>query len=174
MIDDEFVSKSQRKRDAQRVQQLGESLLTLPMSDLEALPLPADVLAALLEAKRLKKHGALRRQLQYIGKLMRNIDCEPLFAALTARGETSAQENTAFHNIEHWRDYLIGNGDIAVEELLAARPQANRKQMRQYVRQAKHEQESSKPPKAARSLFRYLRELDGVQTLPEIKQPEKN
>ena len=75
-------SKSARKREYLALQKLGEELITLQLSDLESLPLDDDLLDAVLEARQMKAHGALRRQKQYIGKLMRHIDPEPLRAAV--------------------------------------------------------------------------------------------
>ena len=75
-------SKSARKREYLALQKLGEELITLKLNELEALPLDENLLEAVMEARQIKAHGALRRQKQYIGKLMRHIDPQPLIAAL--------------------------------------------------------------------------------------------
>jgi ribosome-associated protein len=163
---EEFISKSQRKRDAHRLQKLGETLVSLPQTELDALPLTDTLSMAIQEARRLTKHGARRRQLQYIGKLMRQIDCEPLFNAMAQRNAESARDNAAFHILEYWRDHLVQHGDAALNELLGVNVAINRQQIRQWIRTAQREQEANKPPKAARALFRYLREVNATTPLP--------
>ena len=81
-MDESKPSKSARKREYLALQKLGEDLITLRESDLLSLPLDEDLLEAVQEARRIKAHGALRRQKQYIGKLMRHVDPEPINAAL--------------------------------------------------------------------------------------------
>ena len=81
-MDDTKPSKSARKREYLALQKLGEELITIRESDLQSMPLDEDLLEAIMEASRIKSHGALRRQKQYIGKLMRHVDPEPINAAL--------------------------------------------------------------------------------------------
>jgi len=81
-VDDTKPSKSARKREYLALQKLGEELITIRGSDLQSMPLDEDLLEAIIEARRIKAHGALRRQKQYIGKLMRHVDPEPINAAL--------------------------------------------------------------------------------------------
>jgi ribosome-associated protein len=81
-VDDTKPSKSARKREYLALQKLGEELITIRESDLQSMPLDEDLLEAIMETRRIKSHGALRRQKQYIGKLMRHVDPEPINAAL--------------------------------------------------------------------------------------------
>jgi len=81
-VDDTKPSKSARKREYLALQKLGEELITIRESDLQSMPLDEDLLEAIMETRRIKSHGALRRQKQYIGKLMRYVDPEPINAAL--------------------------------------------------------------------------------------------
>jgi len=81
-VDDTKPSKSARKREYLALQKLGEELITIRESDLQSMPLDEDLLEAIMETRRIKSHGALRRQKQYIGKLMRHVDPEPIKAAL--------------------------------------------------------------------------------------------
>ena len=164
--EDEFQdqkSKSQLKREMNALQDLGELLIKFPATKLKKIPLPDDVRAAIEEAQRIKAHGALRRQRQYIGRLMREIDAEPIRQAVEAlleHGNLSAQK---FHRLERWRDRLIDEGETAFGEFLSEYPAADRQQLRQLIRNAQKEKSAEKPPKAYRDLFRLLRELSEQQ-----------
>jgi ribosome-associated protein len=157
---DEFEekSKSQLKREAHALQDLGEQLIALKPAELDSLPLPEDLARAIRDA-RLMKRGALKRQRQYIGKLMRDIDPEPIRSAMTQRQQQAVENSRRQHRIEDWRDRLIREGDDALGAALDEFPQADRQQLRQLIRQARKEAEQEKPPKTARTLFRYLRDL---------------
>ena len=154
-------SKSQLKRDAGALKQLGIDLLDVPESAWLALKLPEDLLAALREAKRLHARGAHKRQLQYIGKLMRDIDPEPIQQYFEQRRLKTRQQAQAHHALEDWRDRLIEDGDRAVEAFMLQHEQADRQHLRQLIRQVRKERAHNKPPKASRALFRYLRDLQG-------------
>jgi ribosome-associated protein len=157
---DEFEekSKSQLKREAHALQDLGEQLIALKPAELDALPVPEDLARAIQDA-RLMKRGALKRQRQYIGKLMRDIDPEPIRTAMAQRQQQAVEYSRRQHQIEDWRDRLIREGDDALGAALDEFPQADRQQLRQMIRQARKEAEQDKPPKTARILFRYLRDL---------------
>ena len=157
---DLLPSKSQLKRDAHALQQLGTDLLDIPESEWTSLGLAQDLMSALREAKRLHSHGARKRQLQYIGKLMRDADPEPIqryFRQLRLKARQQAQRH---HEHESWRDRLIEEGDPAVGAFLQLHAQADRQHLRQLIRQAKKERAENKPPKSSRALFRYIRDLD--------------
>ncbi|MFQ5642120.1 MAG: ribosome biogenesis factor YjgA [Thiogranum sp.] len=161
-FDPEFAppSKSSLKRDAQALQQLGTRLVDLPESVWSMLQLPDALVAALLEARRLHARGGRKRQLQFIGKLMRDVDPGPIrhyFEQERLRTRKLAQ---AHHDLENWRDRLIAEGDPAVEAFLEQHAQADRQHLRQLVRQAKKELENNKPPRSGRALFRYIRDLE--------------
>lgn len=164
MQDDEFdseelpPSKSQLKRDAHALQKLGTELLEVTEDTWQVLKLPDSLTAALREAKRMPSRGARKRQLQYIGKLMRDVDPEPIqqyFEQLRLETRNQARRH---HELEDWRDRMIAEGDAAIEEFLESRPAADRQHLRQLVRQAKKEQAADKPPKSSRALFRYVRD----------------
>jgi ribosome-associated protein len=151
-------SKSRLKRDAHALQQLGTDLLEVPEDAWQALLLPDNLVAALREAKRMPSRGARKRQLQYIGKLMRDVDPEPIqhyFEQLRLEARNQARKH---HALENWRDRMLQEGDSAVEEFLESNPGADRQHLRQLVRQAKKEQTTGKPPKSSRALFRYIRD----------------
>jgi len=153
-------SKSRLKRDAHGLQKLGADLLDVPESEWASLGLAEDLVSALREAKRLHSRGARKRQLQYIGKLMRDIDPEPIlqyFRQLRLKARQQAQRQ---HELEGWRDRLIEEGDPALGAFLELHAQADRQHLRQLIRQAKKEHAENKPPKSSRALFRYIRDLD--------------
>ncbi len=155
---DDGPSKSQRKRDAQELQALAVSLVDLPDEQLARIPMPEKLMDAIRETRRITSHGALRRQRQYLGKLMRRADPEPIREALAQLEREAAGQTQHFHALERWRDRLIAEGDAAIDELLAAHPQLERAPLRHFVRQARQERDAQRPPRAARSLFRHLRE----------------
>ncbi len=153
-------SKSRLKRDAHDLQQLGTRLVDLPESVWSMLGLPDSLVAALREAGHLHARGGRKRQLQFIGKLMRDVDPEPIrnyFEQERLRTRKLAQ---AHHELEAWRERLIEEGDPAVEIFLEQHAQADRQHLRQLVRQAKKELAHNTPPKSSRALFRYIRDLE--------------
>jgi ribosome-associated protein len=153
------VSKSQRKRDMDALRQLGEELLDFDAAALDRLELPEDLLDAIKTAKKIHAHGARKRQLQYIGKLMRLIDPEPVRAAVEARRHQQTTNTGEFHLLEELREALITEGDSALATVLEHFPTADRRHIRKLAHQARKERELNQPPKAARRLFRDLREL---------------
>lgn len=160
------ASKSQLKRDAQATKVLAMDLLLLSASQLQRVPLENDVLAAIQEARKFRSHGARRRQLQYIAKLIRRTDPAIIMAAVAeiqseARGLTARQ-----HRTEAWRERLLERGDAALGELLRHHTEIDVQHLRQLIRNAQNEKITGKPPVAARALFRQLRDLDARQALP--------
>lgn len=153
------ISKSQRKRDQHALKDLGIKLLDFTDDSLRQLDLPDKLLEALRTAKKITSNSARKRQLQYIGKLMKEIDAEPVRAAVEAREHQHLTSTREFHLLETLRDKLLLTGDTAVSEVLSHFPRADRQHLRKLVRQARREQETRQPPRAARLLFRYLREL---------------
>ena len=153
-------SKSQRKRDADALQKLGTDLLGIPESEWTVMQLPENLVLALRDAKRLRSRGARKRQLQYIGKLMRAIDPQPIQSYIRQSRLKARQQARRQHEIEHWRERLIAEGDQALEAFLEQHAQADRQHLRQLIRQARQERAHKKPPRYGRALFRYLRDLD--------------
>lgn len=152
-------SKTRRKRDVEALQELGSELLDFSEEVLQQLDLPEKLLDAITEARKIQSYGARRRQLQYIGKLMRDIDPAPIRAAIAARGHQQETHTQAFHLLEALRDALVLQGDSALGEVLEHFPLADRQHLRKLARQARREHDEHQPPKASRRLFRYLREL---------------
>jgi ribosome-associated protein len=157
---DEPPSKSSRKRAAHAAQDLGEELVALRDSDLDALGLPERITDAIREARRITSRAGLARQRQYIGKLMRGIDMEPVRAALAARDEKNAIQAQRFKRLETWRDRLMTEGAAALDELSSGRQDFNRANWQRLISAAVTERartDASGP--AARELFRALRGL---------------
>lgn len=158
MEDDVQVSKSQRKRESHSLQALGEALVELSPERLASLDLPQNLLDAVMEARRITKFGALRRQLQYVGRLMREVDAAPIRARLEAWKGASAGETARLHRIERWRARLLED-ERALEALLTEHPGADSQRLRTLIRNSQREAGAGKPPKSFRELFQALREI---------------
>lgn len=156
---DESPSRSQLKREAEALQDLGLALVELPPNKYNRIDMPDNLREAINLARRITAHGGKRRQLQYIGKLMRSLDAEPIRAQLEAFQQQDRRSAQQFHQLEQLRDQLIEVGDTAIGDILERYPHADRQHLRQLIRQAQQERDKNKPPAAARSLFKYLREL---------------
>ncbi|MBU2898787.1 ribosome biogenesis factor YjgA [Vibrio hepatarius] len=153
-----WVSKSELKRDMEELQKLGEELINLKPSVLEKFPLSEELAEAIKDAQRFKNE-ARRRQLQYIGKLMRFEDPEPLQAALDKVRNKHSQATAALHKLEQLRDRIIAEGDDAITDVIELYPQADRQHFRQLARQAVKEKKAGKPAKAYREIFQALKSL---------------
>jgi ribosome-associated protein len=156
---DERPSKSLRKRQSTDLQELGEALIELPASELEALPLPENLRDAVELARRITAHGGLYRQKQYIGKLMRKIDAEPIRAAIEARHNSERVAAMRFRRTEQWRNRLIAEGAPAIDALLTeTHAKVDLPSLTRLVERAQAEARLKQPPHATRELFRILRE----------------
>ncbi|MFZ7129802.1 ribosome biogenesis factor YjgA [Avibacterium avium] len=153
-----WVSKSEIKRDAEALKQLGEKLVNLTKTNLEKIPLEENILDAIALAQRLQKE-AKRRQLQYIGKLLRQVDSEPIQEALDKIENKHNHQQALLHKLELLRDELIVKGDEALSNVLNDYPDADRQHLRNLIRAAQKEKSQNKPPKAYREIFQYLKEL---------------
>lgn len=157
--DDERPSRSQRKRDMLALQALGERLVDLPVEILERIPLPPDLFDAVMAARSITAHGGRKRQLQYIGRLMREVESEPIRTALAELDGRGAVDKAAFRAAERWRTLLLDDGDDAITEFLDHRPDTDRQHLRRLVRDARAESDAGRPPRHRRELFRYLHTL---------------
>lgn len=153
-----LISKSQLKRESHALTDLGKELVELHQNKLDKIPLDEKLQDAIALVHRVKARGGRKRQLQYIGKLLRTADIEPILAAMDGLKLEDAQENARLHRLEQWRDRLLEEGDTALSELLSQYPDADRQHLRQLLRNAQKEQSQNKPPKSARELFKYLRD----------------
>ena len=156
-MQDEPTSKTRRKKDMQALQDLGVELAELNDEQLESMQLPESLFEAVQEARLLTKHEARRRQMQYIGRLMRDIDAVPIRERLD-KWKGQGREHTAqLHALERWRDELLA-GDPALARFLSAYPGIDSQKLRTLIRNARREQKETLPPKSYRELFRVLRD----------------
>ena len=156
----EGPSKSALKRRMLALQALGETLVELSEKQLGKVPIADErLLEVIREARAMRSHGARRRHLQLIGKLMRDIDAAPIESALQDMDRQRQDKADAFHRLEQLRDEVLEAG-VAGTELVAGRwPQADRQQLRQLILQHQRDTGRGAAPTASRKLFRYLREL---------------
>ncbi|MBW1896447.1 MAG: DUF615 domain-containing protein [Deltaproteobacteria bacterium] len=141
------------------MQKLGEQLVALPPEQLEKIDVQEELLEAVIFARKTKKRGAKRRQMQYIGALMRNIDPEPIRRALENMRLGDLHKARTFKKIEQWRDAIIAGNEQIIEEILSNCPDAERQRLTQLARNARKSTETEKGVKASRVLFRYLKEI---------------
>ena len=151
-------SKSSKKRDMTALQDLGARLVELNEQQIASMQLPEALLEAVLEAKRLNRREARRRQMQYIGRLMRNIDATPIRERLEEWLGQGREHTAQLHALERWREELLAD-DPALERFLRAYPDADSQKLRSLIRNARREQSAALPPKTYRELFRVLREM---------------
>jgi ribosome-associated protein len=162
-------SKSQRKRESTALQDLGEELVGLSKERLAKIDMPERLLEAILEAQRITAHGGRKRQLQFIGKLMRSADVDPLQAAVDEVKGQSAATTARQHRLEALRTKLMAD-EAAFQQLAEDYPAADIQRLRQLRRNALKEAEQKKPPKSFRELFRELRDLADSET-PDAHKP---
>ncbi|HTY02338.1 MAG TPA: ribosome biogenesis factor YjgA [Rhodocyclaceae bacterium] len=156
---DERPSKSQAKRDMDALQALGARLVAISAERLAKIDMPDDLRDAVRDAQRFTKHEARRRQLQYIGRLMRGLDPAPIQAAIDEIDGVSAAANARQHALERLRERLLED-ESALDEIARRTTGADFQRLRQLRRNALKERAEQKPPRAYRELFRVLRELE--------------
>ena len=159
---DNDVSRTQRKREAVDLQKIGERLTKLKPNELSQADLPEEVLDAITTLQRIRSNEARRRQLQFIGKLMRRIDIEPVLTLLDKLDGQSAAARFEFHQLERWRERLIAEPD-ALTEYLNNHPQADRQQLRQQLNKVRKASSQERQKTESRALFRLLREFENTQ-----------
>ncbi len=152
-------SKSQVKREMHALQELGRQLVELNERQTEQVPLTPQLEKAIIEARRLPHREARRRQLQYIGKLMREADHQAIADALERLRSVNDRHIHLQHLAEQWRDRLMSGDSHALETFIDEYPQADIQHLRQILRLALKEKAQDKPPAQARKLFRYIRDL---------------
>ncbi len=157
---EEFVSKSQRKREMLSLQDLGKKLTEINDQLLAKCQLSSELLSAIQEFKRLpNKHEARRRQLQFIGKLMRTIDTSLIEKVLDQSQHNANLNKRFFLQLEKLRDQLLAGSEEVLQELILDHSDLDIQYLRQLIRQTQKEQDKNKPPNSGKKLFQYLREL---------------
>ena len=160
--DEDFVSKSELKREMQRYQELGETLCDLPHNRWPDLPISDTLRAALEESRRIGKHEARRRHFQYVGKLMRDEDIDAIQEAVDLLDPSSEAYGRRTRQLEQWRTRLVEDAD-ALPLFLDEYPDTDRQQLRNLVRNAQKEM-SQKPPKPGtgyKKLFQLIKDVTG-------------
>lgn len=150
-------TKGELKRQARDVQELADRLIGAPEQLLNGLELPEKLVDAIELARRITSHGALLRQRQFVAKLMRGIDPEPVRVALEADGEIARQEAAQFKRAERWRDRLVDGRDAAIDEFIGEFPAVDRAALSRLVAAAAAERGAGKSTGAGRELFRFVR-----------------
>ncbi len=151
-------SKTKIKKQMHDLQDLGAELVALGRDQLAQLDIPENLRDAIREMHRINKFGAQRRQMQYIGKLMRDVETAPIIAKLNAWKGISQQHTGYMHQLERWRERLLED-DAALTDLLSKYPEADAQRLRTLIRNTHKEREANKPPKHFREIFQVLKEI---------------
>jgi ribosome-associated protein len=151
-------SKTRVKQAMHALQELGEQLAKLDPAKISELDLPENLTEALLAARKMTKHGARRRQMQLIGKLMRSVDPGPVQQKLDTWQSSGLRHAAWLHQLERWRDRLLSD-EAAVTEFAQTYPQADIQHLRGLLRNIQKEKLANKPPKSFRILFQELRKI---------------
>jgi ribosome-associated protein len=152
-------SKSQVKRDMLALQALGTEIVELTDAKFESIApsLPEKLRIAVTDARSIRAHGGRKRQLQYIGRLMRQVDPQPIRDALAVWKRHSREQAVELHQLEAWRERLVREPE-ALHEYVASHPGTDTQRLRALIRNTREEQARNKPPKSYRELFRMLRD----------------
>ncbi len=162
------ISKSQRKRDAHELLDLGKKLISMPESRLKRMPLDDDLRREVEFARRIRSNGARKRQMMTVGKMLRLRDNEMLIDAVNDIDQKNRKEHARFHHVEAWRDQLLEGNNEILSELLEQFPNTSAQTLRQLIRNANKEAKLNKPPASSRKLFKLLREADEQSMLPPL------
>ncbi|HZZ93182.1 MAG TPA: ribosome biogenesis factor YjgA [Usitatibacter sp.] len=155
MEEDDFISKTRRKKHMIELQKVGADLVRLSPEQLARIDMPEELREAVLACQRFTKHEAVRRQMQYIGRIMRDLDAGPIMEQLAALHAPSHRQTALFHLAEKWRDELLSDGDAATR-FAQEFPEADPHRLRTLCEKAQAEREADKPPKHYRELFHVL------------------
>lgn len=158
-VHEEWISKSQRKRECDAQQKISDKLLKLKPEELALIDLPSELEDALKEAHRIHSNSALKRQRHYLGKIMRSCDSNKIESQLNSVIHRNDTNTAQFKKIEQWRDRLVDNDKQVLGEIIRQYPDLDRQHVHNLVRQATKEASANKPPAASRKLFKYLREI---------------
>ena len=153
-------SKSEIKRECHHLLDIGEEILKLTTEDRHSLDLPEDVEAAVTTALKIKSRSGLKRQRQYIGKLLRSVDSEIIEVKLKKIQHRHDTNTAQFKRLEKWRDSLIDNDKQTLDDVITHYPEIDRQYINQLIRSAHQEKKQNKAPAAARKIFKYLLELE--------------
>lgn len=166
----ERLSRTQKKKEAEALQEYGVKLVKLRDDQINAIALPAEILDAVLFAKSLR-HGALRRQLQYIGTLMRRYNVASIQEILDNTERSQQRISRSTRELERWRDQLLAGETAVLSQITERCPQADPRYIAELVSNAGAEKTTGRPPRSARILFRYLKSIREAETGPAGAEP---
>ena len=155
MDEDDFISKTRRKKQMHELQDVGAQLVALSAEQLARIEMPDTLREAIEDARRFTRHEARRRQIQYIGRIMRDIDAAPIVDQLTALTAPSRRQTALFHVAERWRQELLADGS-ALERFAKEFPEADPDRIRTMVDEARPEKRAARAPRRFRELFHVL------------------
>ena len=155
----EKISRTQKKKVAQALQKLGEQLVKLGEAQLATMRLPAELAEAVQMARQMTSHEARRRQMQYIGSLMRQLDVTQVQKEIASIAQQDHDAVRRFKQAERWRDALVAGDDSRLAWLAQRLSDRDQGQLLQLVRDARDASASRRSPKAGRKLFRFLRQV---------------
>jgi ribosome-associated protein len=168
------ISKSQLKREALSKRSLAAEVIALGKKQFASAPLDEDLREEFIAARKITAHVARKRQLMFVAKKLRNTDTSEIEQYLASLQQDASQITLRHHRAEAWRDRFLAadqtgdpNNDQSLAEFLQNRPDADRQALRQLIRNARREIAAGKPPASARALFRMLRDMDGIDPLPD-------
>ena len=165
---EDYKSKTQIKKEMLGLVNLGEQVVELGPASLKRIPLDEELSEAIDIARSMnRKKPSYKRQLQFIGKLLRSRETAPISEALENLQGQQYKAKAHFHKLENKRDKLVDLGDEALQSLVEEHPHLDRQRLRQWIRQASKEKQQNKPPKASREIFQYLK-----QEIQEIQENE--
>jgi ribosome-associated protein len=162
------ISKSQRKREANELLKLAKKLISMPESRLKGMPMDQDLRDEVAFARSIRPHGARKRQLMTVGKMLRRLDTGTLMDVVNDIDQKNRKVHARFHLIEAWRDRLIEGDKEVLSELMEQNPAINPQMLRQLIRNSNKQARLGKPPTATRKLFKLLRETDEQTPLPPL------
>ena len=161
MIDlekDSVVSKTELKKDSKKIQQFGRKISELTINNIEEFKFPLNIYEAVIGLKNLKSNSAKKRQVQYLGKLLREFDLTHAFLVMKQLEVSSQKEIQRNHIVEGWRDKLLSNND-SITEFVDEYPKIDRQSLRQTISNAQKEKKDNKNPKYSRQLFKLIKDI---------------
>jgi ribosome-associated protein len=155
MEEDDFISKTRRKRQMTELQELGAALVRLSPDELARIDMPEALREAVLECRRFNKHEAIRRQMQYIGKIMRDLDAGPIAEQVSALHAPTRAQTALFHRAEQWREEMLSDPE-AVARFVREFPEVDAHRLRAFASAVHAERAAGKPPRQYREMFHAL------------------
>jgi len=155
---DSVVSKTELKKDSKKIQQFGRKISELTITNIKAFKFPINIYEATIDLKNLKSNSAKKRQVQYLGKLLREIDLTDAFIVMKQLKVSSQKEIQRNNIIESWRDKLLTNTE-SITEFVDKYPKIDRQSLRQTISNAQKEKKDNKPPKHSKQLFKLIKDI---------------